>query len=140
MYTSHKKSIGMTEEDSVEVFHNGSFGELSFSKTAALMYCQMKGLNEKEFDESKIERTDPHIIRIIKDLGETANGRYADLKVTNIPLKYNSYFYIDDYDGLESVLIDYKQYKLDKIRDLIANQDSELASCIADILNASEQD
>jgi hypothetical protein len=46
-------------------------------------------------------RTDPLLISVIEELGEKANGRYADLKIIEIPddVKYE----IAEYDGREHV-------------------------------------
>lgn len=46
-------------------------------------------------------RTCTFLIDIIKQLGDKANGHYAELKIVEIPDGTN--FEIDDYDGMESV-------------------------------------
>ena len=49
----------------------------------------------------EIDRTDPHLIQAVEELGEEANGDFAKLKVVEIPdgLDYE----IDEYDGMESI-------------------------------------
>jgi hypothetical protein len=51
--------------------------------------------------ESQIRRDDPILIQVIEDLGDKANGTYANLKIVEIPddVKYK----IDNYDGLETI-------------------------------------
>ena len=46
-------------------------------------------------------RTDPILIEVVEELGEKANGRFADLQVVEIPdgMEYT----IDDYDGVETL-------------------------------------
>lgn len=46
-----------------------------------------------------IERDDPDLVRVVEELGKEANGRYADLKVVEIPddVKWD----IEEYDGSE---------------------------------------
>lgn len=48
-----------------------------------------------------IERDDPDFVSIVEDLGEKASGRFADLKVVEIPKHID--WEIEDYDGIESV-------------------------------------
>jgi len=47
-------------------------------------------------------RRDPDLIAVIEELGEKANGPFADLKIAEIPdgVEYE----ITDYDGLEEVV------------------------------------
>jgi len=47
------------------------------------------------------DRTDADLIRVIRELGEEANGHCAELEIIEIPdgIEYN----IDEYDGVESV-------------------------------------
>lgn len=61
---------------------------------------------EEDFDNNyfnigKKDRTDETLISVVEDLGDKANGTYAKLKVVEIPDDVN--YYIDDYDGLESI-------------------------------------
>ncbi len=46
-------------------------------------------------------RSHPLLIKVCEQLGEKANGRFADLKIVEIPdgIEYE----IDEYDGLESI-------------------------------------
>lgn len=47
------------------------------------------------------ERNDPDLVAVVEELGDKANGRYAELVVVEIPEGIN--WYIDDYDGSETV-------------------------------------
>lgn len=46
-------------------------------------------------------REDPILIEVIEELGDKANGRFANLKVVEIPDDLN--YVIDDYDGIETL-------------------------------------
>lgn len=46
-------------------------------------------------------RTHPILIRVIKELGEEANGRHAELNIVEIPEGVD--WEIDEYDGMEHV-------------------------------------
>lgn len=47
------------------------------------------------------DRENPLLVRVVKELGEKANGRCAELKIVKIPedIEYT----IEEYDGLEHI-------------------------------------
>lgn len=49
----------------------------------------------------KSHRKDPILIEVVEELGKSASGPFAELKVVNIPddMEYE----IDDYDGMETL-------------------------------------
>jgi hypothetical protein len=47
------------------------------------------------------KRDDPILIKVIEELGEKANGRFAELKIVEIP--DNVDWEIDEYDGNETI-------------------------------------
>jgi hypothetical protein len=48
-----------------------------------------------------IPRNDPVLVQVVKELGNKASGRFASLKIVNIPDDVS--WEIDEYDGLERV-------------------------------------
>ena len=50
---------------------------------------------------SKDFRTDPAMIQVVEELGDKANGRFAELKLVEIPDGMN--YTIEDYDGMEHI-------------------------------------
>lgn len=60
-----------------------------------------KDVNELYFSESDIERDDPLLIQVVRELGEKASGRHSKLKIVQIPDDVN--YEIDEYDGIEHV-------------------------------------
>ena len=101
---------------------NRRFGGFSLSHDAVVRYHELKGnnivmeyddkfhffsyyMNEKTEDNywnaHDIPRDDPTLIQVIEELGEGADGDYAELKIVEIPDDVE--WYIDDYDGIESV-------------------------------------
>lgn len=71
--------------------------------------CVTKDLGEKTnelpdkfyFSDSGIPRDDLDLIKVIEELGSEANGKYASLKIIEIP--DNIKWYINEYDGNETV-------------------------------------
>ncbi len=56
-------------------------------------------VNEKFWSDRNIDRDDPALVRVVQELGESANGRYANLKIVEIPADVQ--WEIQEYDGLE---------------------------------------
>jgi len=70
------------------------------------------GLSEKAYEllgvpwdgfghASGVARNDPHLVSVVEQLGDDANGRYAELAVVEIPDDVE--WHIEDYDGMESI-------------------------------------
>jgi len=103
----------------IEVMYNGKYGGFSFSEEAIDAYCETLGLKKENLYQWKIDRADPHMVAIVKELKEKANGRYADIRIRVIPKIYQDCYTIGEYDGCEYVNINYKKYKLDRIEELL---------------------
>jgi hypothetical protein len=57
--------------------------------------------NAMSFSYRDIPRNDPVLVEVVEQLGVNANGKYASLKVVNIP---DSVAYeISEYDGMEHI-------------------------------------
>jgi len=52
------------------------------------------------------DRSDPDLITVIEEMGEAANGKYADIKIVEIPDDID--WHIVEYDGLEHVAEDHR--------------------------------
>jgi hypothetical protein len=67
-----------------------------------------------------LDRTDPILIQIYYELGNEINDTFAELIIRKIERKYKDCYRISEYDGLESIKIDYAKYKLKKLQsDLV---------------------
>ena len=58
-------------------------------------------VNGTHFWDHNIDRDDPALIAVVKEMGPKANGDHADLKIVEIPA--NVEWQINDYDGVEWV-------------------------------------
>jgi hypothetical protein len=56
---------------------------------------------DQTFSDRDVARDDPHLIQVVEELGELADGRFAQLKIVEIPDDVE--WQIDEYDGLEWV-------------------------------------
>ncbi len=66
------------------------------------LYYEYKGSMGRYWDVWTSEnRTHPMLLRVVEELGEAANSRYANLKIVEIPDGIE--WTIDDYDGMESI-------------------------------------
>ncbi len=120
------QSMEGEERKFVEVMYNASYGGFGFSKEAKQLYCREMNVPEESVRFSRFSRTDPVMIRIVKDLGERANGNFSNICLERIDVKYENHFYIEEYDGYECVKIDYKEFKLERIRAAIESEELAL--------------
>jgi len=94
-----------------KVVINVCYGGFGLSKEAIDLYCSKTGMNPGEWSESyhsysdfyerDLERDNPILVEVVKELKDRANGYFSDLKIVKIPedVKY----YIHEYDGYEEV-------------------------------------
>ena len=98
---------------------NSDYGGFGLSHEAILRYFELIGakprieerptsiipyyyyVDDEFWYDDKIDRADPALVQVVEELGEKANGRCAKLKVVDIPDDIE--YYIDEYDGIESV-------------------------------------
>lgn len=88
----------------MKIVINKCFGGFSLSKEAYDFLGLEWGETEKFCKNGYAfsdDRTNPKLVECIEKLGEKANGQYSKLAVIEIP--DNIDWYIDDYDGYESV-------------------------------------
>lgn len=56
---------------------------------------------QQTFDVTTICRDDPYLVETVRDLGSKASGRFADLKIVEVPAGVD--WCIEEYDGKEWV-------------------------------------
>ena len=84
----------------MEIIINGCWGGFGLSEVALNKYRQISG--SPDICDYEISRTDPILIEIVKELGESANGDYSELRIIEIP--DDIAWEIDEYDGMERVV------------------------------------
>jgi len=105
------------EEEMIEVLYCNCYGGWGMSEKAIKMYKDRKREKNKQISEDSysilrysLERHDPNLIEIYKELGKEFDDKYSKSEIEEIPKKYENYYTISEYDGLESVNIDYYRY------------------------------
>lgn len=77
--------------------------EIKKSKIAG-EYYEMKDKNGEDIFEYDIRRDDIFLAQVVEELGDEANTRFSDLCIRE--LMKGTRYYIDEYDGLESIVIE----------------------------------
>ena len=87
-----------------EVYSEENFHELSDDEKTKLNELY-KSISVDDFGN---DRSNPLLVQVVKELGDKANGIYAELKIVNIPK--NAKWHISDYDGLEHVAEEHRTW------------------------------
>jgi hypothetical protein len=67
-----------------------------------VMFCEPDGEDWSLYDLiHDIDRSDPCLVEVVETLGAAANGRYARLKITELPS--GTRYRITEYDGSETI-------------------------------------
>ena len=112
----------------IPIMYNTCYGGFSLSEATITEYNRRKSPDTPKLNAMglHIDRTDPLMIQIIWEMGKQANGMCSDIHLDHIPPQYKNNYYIQEYDGTETVRIDYKGYLLDEIQKII--HDSSISS------------
>lgn len=100
----------------MKIVINRCYGGFSLSSEAHAIIAKRKGWqyacddwdNDYWYSEpgklvtcNELPRNDPDLVAAVEELGAGVNGRYAELKIVNVPDEVD--WYISEYDGLEKV-------------------------------------
>ena len=81
----------------MKIVINTSHGGFSLSKEALALFSERYGMVIA--DDYMIVRNSRVLVEVVEQLGEAANGKFAELKVVEIPDDVQ--WQIEDYDGAE---------------------------------------
>jgi hypothetical protein len=87
---------------------NTCYGGFGLSDRAVKEYMKLAGLDEKDFHDRDIDRDDPYLVKVVRELGMGANGAHANLKIVEIPGDVS--WHIGEYDGNEWVAEDHRSW------------------------------
>lgn len=80
---------------------NKCFGGFGLSEEARILYEKLSGKHVEEYECFENSRDDEILVSVVEQLGDEAGDAYAELEIIELP--DNSYWLIDDYDGIETV-------------------------------------
>ena len=107
---------------------NTSYGGFSLDKQTIIAIQDLFNNKSKgEFDYYEVKRHDEDLIStVVKGGLRESSGSCCVLSIEYIPSEFLEFYYIDEYDGFESIKLDYSKYLMTKL-DLITNN-KELSS------------
>lgn len=90
---------------------NRCFGGFSLSDQAWAEWCRRKGWNsdDENLHDRMIERDCPILVEIVEEMGERANGDFADLKIVEIPA--DVFWELGEYDGQEWIAEQHRTWR-----------------------------
>lgn len=127
------------QDGTIEVMVNRCYGGFGLSEKAVAEYCKIMGLDNED-GIVDLQRHDPQLLKIVKAMGtKQASGRYANIELQRIPAQYVNHYSICEYDGMETLVINYNAYKVDSAKEILRNKElskSEKLARVTALLNA----
>lgn len=80
---------------------NDCYGGFGLSSQALQEYKRLAGITDSNFYDRDIPRDDPYLVKIVKEMGSSAAGAHAKLKIVEIPADVD--WIVQEYDGAEWV-------------------------------------
>lgn len=102
-------------EESVPVLFNTCYGGWHPSEKATALYNERNPGGTDNLYSIKC-RHDPILVQIFRELGKEFDSAFARTAIKMIPAKYINYYTIREYDGMESIVINYHKYTLDSLK------------------------
>lgn len=87
---------------------NNCYGGFGLSDAAVERYKELTGITDNLF-YYEVARDDPYLVKIVREMGEAANGRWANLKIVEIPADIE--WWVQEYDGIEWVAEAHRTWK-----------------------------
>ena len=123
---------------SVFVFlYNKSYGGFGFSERFHEYFFEK--YDEMLVDRWSYQRDDQRIFELVQELGvQASQGDCCRLAAKSFPIKYKGFIYVHEYDGKETIGIDYDMYFVHKFRS-IDPHDSESMKALQDEIAALDR-
>ena len=113
----HERQLPEHNKDEyIEILYNASFGgEYTISDEAQQLYIEhhidFRHPDHDFFDDFE-DRQNVLLIQIYHQLESKFSGKSSHIKVKRIPKIYENHFHIHEYNGFESIIINYSQYEV----------------------------
>jgi hypothetical protein len=126
--------------DSLYVMYNTCYGGFGLSNAAMAEY--RKRCPGAVVCDYSISRHDSVMAQIVKEMGsKQASAPQAGVGLVQIPSCFVDHYTIEEYDGMESAVVDFDRYKVDTaktiLRDKTTSKTDKLAR-IAAVMNLEE--
>ena len=109
---------------SYKVVYNSKCGGFGMSQEGLAEYNRLTSKNV--IHTEAIASDDPVLIHLVETMGKEIDDECSRLKIKEFPMKYRSFLKWTEYDGRETVSIDYEQYLISNVRDV--KDDTKLSS------------
>ena len=114
------------KEETIQVLYNTCLGRWNPSDKAMALYNARKKAENPAFVEVVqyglwLERHDPVLVDLFYELGNKFDEDCSATKVRKISKKYKDYYYIENTEGYEDIIIAMDRYHLDKVKTILQN-------------------
>lgn len=122
----------MKNGETINIMYSVKTDGWTLTDKAIELYNQrMREQNPKFRDVTKYDcflRHDPLLFILYKELGQDfCIEDYNNIKICKIPKKYEDYYDIEEYDGVETITINYWEHSMDnmknKIKGILLNEE-----------------
>jgi len=95
------------------ILYNICYGGLSFSEFAIEKLAEMGVHGYGPYDRKL--RTNKNMIDIFNEYGsKLVSGSCAHIDIITLDQKYENYYNIEEYDGIENIVVEYDKFELDQ--------------------------
>ena len=96
---SHDAIMKWSEYSGIKLYPE--IDEKSYLSHYTHYYTDPSQTEDSYWSEYNIDRKDPALVRVVEEMGKASWGKYAELKVVEVPDDVD--WYIHEYDGSESI-------------------------------------
>lgn len=87
----------------MKIIINSCYGGFGLSDKAMKEIAKLDSQLGSLYNRDNKLRTNPIVISVVEKLGKEANGMCAELEIIEIPFENEDGWYIDEYDGIETI-------------------------------------
>ena len=92
-----------------KVVVNTCYGGFSLSNKALAEYNKRAG-TDHTYGGRNFERDDKHLVAIVEELGDEADGSCAELTIKELPDDVANKWYVEEYDGWEHIAEEHRTW------------------------------
>ena len=113
-------TMSINNNTHITVMYNGCFGGFGLSRVAIQAYNARRPQDSPPLTNvDDLDRTDPLMIQIVQEFGTLADTQGSEIQLFKFPVMYKDFWSIKEHDGNEWVYIDYNEYYLHRIEQIM---------------------